>query len=36
MLGYLQCCEDSPENKDINRKFIELVEEMLNEHGFVG
>ena len=36
MLGYLQCCEDSPENKDINRKFIELIEEMLEQHGFVG
>ncbi len=36
MLGYLQCCEDSPENKDINRKFVELVNEMLDEHGFVG
>jgi hypothetical protein len=36
MLGYLQCCEDSPENKDINRKFIELVQEMLDQHGFVG
>ena len=36
MLGYLQCCEDSPENKDINRNFIELIEEMLSEHGFVG
>ena len=36
MLGYLQCCEDSPENKDIARDFIELIEEMLNEHGFVG
>ncbi|MBC7539296.1 MAG: hypothetical protein H7281_10775 [Bacteriovorax sp.] len=36
MLGYLQCCEDSPENKDINRKFIELVQEMLEQHGFIG
>ena len=36
MLGYLQCCEESPENKDIQRNFIELVEEMLNQHGFVG
>jgi len=36
MLGYLQCCEDSPENKDINRKFIELIDEMLKLHGFVG
>ncbi|MDO9183199.1 MAG: hypothetical protein Q7U04_12360 [Bacteriovorax sp.] len=36
MLGYLQCCEDSPENKDINRNFIELVKEMLDQHGFIG
>ena len=36
MLGYLQCCEDSPENKDINRNFIELIQEMLDQHGFVG
>jgi hypothetical protein len=36
MLGYLQCCEDSPENKDINRKFIDLVQEMLEQHGFIG
>ncbi|MDD4973414.1 MAG: hypothetical protein PHY93_03640 [Bacteriovorax sp.] len=36
MLGYLQCCEDSPENKDINRKFIELIQEMLDQHGFIG
>ncbi|MGZ3787961.1 MAG: hypothetical protein ACXVLQ_05525 [Bacteriovorax sp.] len=36
MLGYLQCCEDSPENKDIKRDFIYLVKEMLDQHGFVG
>lgn len=36
MLGYLQCCEDSPENKDIKRDFIELVDEMLSIHGFEG
>jgi hypothetical protein len=36
MLGYLQCCEDSPENKDIQKKFVELVEEMIKEHGYVG
>ncbi|MFA6238820.1 MAG: hypothetical protein WC635_15900 [Bacteriovorax sp.] len=36
MLGYLQCCEDSPENKDISHNFIDLVQEMLNQHGFVG
>lgn len=36
MLGYLQCCEDSPENKDISRDFIELIKEMLDQHGFIG
>lgn len=36
MLGYLQCCEDSPENKDINRNFIDLIKEMLDQHGFIG
>ncbi|MBP9681961.1 MAG: hypothetical protein KBD76_11190 [Bacteriovorax sp.] len=36
MLGYLQCCEDSPENKDIKRDFIDLVKEMLTEHGYIG
>lgn len=36
MLGYLQCCEDSPENKDITRNFIGLIQEMLDQHGFVG
>jgi hypothetical protein len=36
MLGYLQCCEDSPENKDIQRNFIELIKEMIEQHGYVG
>lgn len=36
MLGYLQCCEESPENKDIQKNFVELVEEMIKEHGYVG
>jgi hypothetical protein len=36
MLGYLSCCEDSPENKDIVHKFIDLVQVMLSQHGFVG
>ena len=36
MLGYLQCCEDSPENKDIDHRFIDLVEEMIKTHGYVG
>jgi hypothetical protein len=36
MLGYLQCCEDSPENKDIEYKFIDLVKDFLQTHGYVG
>lgn len=36
MLGYLQCCEESPENKDIQKNFVELVREMIEEHGYVG
>ncbi len=35
-LGYLQCCEESPENKDIDLPFLDLVEDMLTTHGFVG
>lgn len=36
MLGYLQCCEDSPENKNIDYKFLDLVSDFLMTHGFVG
>lgn len=36
MLGYLQCCEDSPENKDIEHSFLELVEDMIKTHGYIG
>ncbi len=36
MLGYLQCCEDSPENKDIEHRFLDLVEDMIKTHGYVG
>lgn len=36
MLGYLQCCEESPENKEITFRFIDLVDDMLKEHGYVG
>lgn len=36
MLGYLQCCEDSPENKDIDHRFIDLVEDMIKTHGYIG
>lgn len=36
MLGYLQCCEDSPENKDIEHHLVDLVEDMIKTHGYVG
>lgn len=36
MLGYLQCCEESPENKDIDHNFLDLVSDMLKTHGYVG
>lgn len=36
MLGYLQCCEESPENKDIKYVFIDLVKDMLEQHDFEG
>lgn len=36
MLGYLQCCEESPEIKDTRVLFIDLIEAMLEEHGYIG
>jgi hypothetical protein len=36
MLGYLQCCEESPENKNIKDIFVDLVKDMLEQHGFEG
>ena len=36
MLGYLQCCEDSPENKDIDHKFVDLVDDFLKTQGYIG
>lgn len=36
MLGYLQCCEDSPENKNITHRFLDLTKAMLDQHGFEG
>lgn len=36
MLGYLSCCEESPENKDIDYYFVDLVYEMLRDHGYIG
>ena len=36
MLGYLQCCEDSPDNKDIEHQLVDLVKDMINTHGYEG
>lgn len=36
MLGYLQCCEESPEVKDTRIIFTDLIQAMLDEHGYVG
>ena len=36
MLGYLQCCSLSPENKDIKHDFVDLLQSMLDQFGFKG
>ena len=36
MLGYLTCCSESPENKDIKHKFNDLINDMLKAYGFDG
>jgi hypothetical protein len=36
MLGYLACCSESPENKDVKHKFNDLINDMLKAHGFDG
>lgn len=36
MLGYLQCCEESPEKKDTRVLFNDLISQMLEEHGYLG
>ena len=36
MLGYIACCSQSPENKDIKHNFIELIDDMLLTYGFDG
>jgi hypothetical protein len=36
ILGYIQCCGQSPENKVIKYQLKDLVTEMLNTHGFNG
>jgi hypothetical protein len=36
MIGYLQCCSESPENKDIKHELSDLLKIMLDAHGFKG
>jgi hypothetical protein len=36
LLGYLQCCGDSPENIDIKHSFISLLKDMLETYGYEG
>ena len=36
MLGYLQCCEDSPDNKDIEHHLVDLVRDMITTYGYEG
>lgn len=36
MLGFLQCCEESPDNKNAKVKLDKLLESMLEQFGFIG
>lgn len=36
LLGYLQCCGESPENIDIKHSFVSLVKKMLETYGYEG
>ena len=36
MLGYLRCCSESPENKDIKNNLVTLLSDMLKAHGYEG
>jgi len=36
MLGYIQCCTDSPENKTIKYELVDILKDMIETHGFVG
>ena len=36
MLGYLSCCSESPENKDIKNNLTALLSDMLKAHGYEG
>jgi hypothetical protein len=36
MLGFLQCCEEAPENKLIKQDFCILLNEMLEQFGYIG
>lgn len=36
ILGYIACCTSSPENKTLKFKLVDILKQMLNEHGFNG
>ncbi|OUR98892.1 hypothetical protein A9Q84_05625 [Halobacteriovorax marinus] len=36
LLGYLQCCGESPENVDIKHNFVSLLKNMLETYGYEG
>ena len=36
ILGYIQCCTKSPENKMNKYRLSDLLEEMLKVHGYIG
>lgn len=36
MLGYIQCCTDSPENKTIKYDLIDILKDMIKTYGYDG
>lgn len=36
LIGYLQCSDLAPDNKEVKHVFKDLVLDMLNTHGYVG
>lgn len=36
MLGYLRCCSESPDNKDIKHNLKSLLKDMLKTYGYEG
>lgn len=35
MLGFIECCEQSPEDQEKDYRLVELVKEMLENEGFI-